>query len=467
MEAHGLRLQLQKLSLGTKPLTKNSKPDPTINLFATLEVQQRKTNFFSLPQILRQAILFESLDYLDIRDLAQIALRRSQDAFLARKERERYVYTGWSVDNDKTYHYFIELYAKRLASTHWVIYHDLKLVRKMWFAVYTNFPRIYKEEGLYTYRDDDGSRGYRERNEGFVWSAEAALCKIEAGYGISNQRAHLLPGAKRCNWVKLTGLRPFTVAQVIRAEREGRDLDSGLDFEELCQFAFPERYLRTPTLKWHKSKKGLYPAMFSADPRRRCLPFELWRPILLYMFPASVIDRLAKIQFHHARTGTRFIAGFVCKMARVHPGLTDELYWLETHLNTEVTKRIKKYRKDHEAGVKRYKEMLRDSTSTNEECDELQASVHEAMRPWKAHTYKLNLLGLEDVYAIPEEYRSSVTRSLRVQMKKRPEDYVGTRTGKYRYALESGGHHRVRRTGCDRRPWSTGFNDQEWWDDDD
>lgn len=453
---------------------KDDKAKQRIHLPPNPRIQwRRKANFFDLPQLIRQKILYDSITTSTIVKIAQIALRMSQDAYYDRKEEGRYVTKGWAVDNGTIFDYFIKLYCKKIA-VHWVIFHDLVLVRKMWLASYTRLPRVYKEFQMqYVHVNSVSSLGYHKHSTAFSFSPEGSLRKIEARNGLeSDKRGHRLRGVqtKTRRWVVIDALRPITWDEKKKAERSGQDLVTSVRFDELCGVAFLPKYLPPPTLKWHESK--MYPSMSPSNPNRPFLPFELLRPILMQLFPEDIIDRLTKIQFHHQLTATRFVAAYVCKLCQVHPGLIGELHWLEDYVNGEMKRRIKDYRDGHGGRVQKYQELLKDVQDgliTNEEADAYQDAVHKAMDYWRADTYDLNLMGLEDQYGIEEKYYSATTRKLRAEMRKNPEYFVGTVRGKYRYALDTDRlPHERKEVGCNIRPWVISDpGGLDMWDEDD
>lgn len=472
MEQQALLLPLEAMAITTK----DDKPKERAQLPPNPRIQwNRKASFFDLPQLIRQKILYDSLPVQTIASIAQIALRMSQDAYLDREEQGRYVSNGKQADHDRIFDYFIKLYCKKVA-VHWIIFHDLILVRKMWLAAYTRFPRIYEDFDMEYDAMCHSSKpvvGYRTHTNASAFSPEGALRKIEVINGIdSSKRRHRLRKVEERTrkWVVINSVRSITWKEKQRADAEDRGLVTNLKFDLLCAVTFLPKYGPPPTLKWHESKA--YPTLSPSNPNRPFLPFELLRPILTQLFPEDIIDRLTKIQFHHQLTATRFVAAYVYKLSQIHPGLIGELHWLENYVNEEIKRRIKNYRDGHQERVQKYQGMLENVHNgllTDEEADAYQDAVHKAMGRWRAGTYDLNLMGLEDQYGIEDKHRSATTRQLRAEMRKNPEYFVGTVRGKYRYALGTDRfRYKREEVGCNIRPWMIGrYGYREWWDDDD
>jgi hypothetical protein len=154
------------------------------------------------------------------------------------------------------------------------------------------------------------------------WSVEAGLRSLDHHAGISKTREKLLKVVGSEKWAELTARRGGYSEW--KLEQRGYHTFKDFTFEKLRHFAFPPNYHPPSTLKYHLPSRKyrlrkIYPACNKADASLPFLPFELWRDIFLYCIPEAHLDRLAKIQTYHKRTGTRLIAAFVCKLTKVHP----------------------------------------------------------------------------------------------------------------------------------------------------
>lgn len=318
---------------------------------------------------------------------------------------------------------------------HWVIFHDLVLVRKMWFLCYTHFARIFNDAWTSGRNDDDRYVLAKK----FTWSAEGDLENLELAHGISQTRSHaLLCKGTEC-WATITGKRALSMDEYTVATNE-RYQPAELrrsEFVDMCKVVFPSRYLPPPTLKYHHQKEVNYPGLIAADGARAFLPPELWRQILFNALSSNHLDRLAKVEYHYKGIGSRFTASLVCKLAQIHPGWTVDLYYVQRQWNSEIERRINDFNAEHNARVETFKDLLKQhriGEITQETCDDFTTATYEAMTPWRTRTSALNLMALEDIFDIPDKHKSIVTRGLRTEMRKDPSTILGTIHGKYRYA---------------------------------
>jgi hypothetical protein len=104
------------------------------------------------------------------------------------------------------------------------------------------------------------------------------------------------------------------------------------------------------------------------------------------MLSSEQMDRLATIQFHYKRTGSRFIAALACKLAMTHPCFVPDLAYVQKHWVQEISSRITDYRVAHKLRVEHYLKVLdeeREGLITPEEAEAVQQEVHDNMDSWK------------------------------------------------------------------------------------
>ena len=393
-----------------------------------------KANFFSLPQRIRQQILYQSLPNEAFRRLAQIALRISQAAFELREEEGRVPIDGPKVCD--IFNFFIKRYSKKLA-VHWVVFNDLRLVWKIWIINYHRyFSKQFLADVVYGRSEEDDHKmlGYAKARESYFWSAEDDLAALECTNGISKTRGKALECFGEARWASIRGSSRF-VSNSLNRKRVNPP-----KFETASRVSVWSTPKRVPKLKYHPSKNNIYPVPTPISAKIGMLPTELREQVLLELLTSKELDWLASIQFHYKRTGWRFIAAYVLKLAMILPCLVPSLAFVQKRWNAEVQGRIDDYRIKREIRVEGYQEALekeRAGLITEEECNALQKEIHESMASWRSsesrEEAKLTLMWFEDFYGIPAKHWSPVTRRVRNELIKSPEMIIGSIDGNYLY----------------------------------